>query len=168
MLPNKDYQMIIEWVETKELRRKAVDFLSATITTDTAYISHGEIQTGLSEDGKVWAPTAPNLMLADMAERDHNTSVVLAHENDVIVGTAIVVWTQTPHVSFGVIEDVAVAHSHRSKGLGTEILEFIISDAKLRQMNWMFLESGLDNHRAHAFFERHGFNTVSHVFAKRF
>ncbi len=39
--------------------------------------------------------------------------------------------------------------------------------AQRRDMDWIFLESGKGNVRAHRFFERHNFHEVSHVFARR-
>jgi ribosomal protein S18 acetylase RimI-like enzyme len=89
------------------------------------------------------------------------------HEDGALAAAAIVRWTVTPRVSFATIEDMAVDPAVRSSGLGAAMMTAIEDEARAHAMRWLFLESGKDNHRAHGFFERHGFHTVSHVFARK-
>jgi N-acetylglutamate synthase-like GNAT family acetyltransferase len=46
------------------------------------------------------------------------------------------------------------------------MMAMIEAEARSRGVAWLFLESGVRNHRAHGFFETAGFATVSHVFGK--
>lgn len=95
-------------------------------------------------------------------------SVLVARDADgAMVAASIVLWVETPRIRYAVIEDLSVDPAARSHGIGAAMVAAIEAEAKRRDMGWFFLESGKDNERAHAFFERHGFETVSHVFAKR-
>jgi ribosomal protein S18 acetylase RimI-like enzyme len=93
--------------------------------------------------------------------------LVLNGPDGAVVAASIVAWTVTPRVSFATIEDMAVDPAARSSGLGARMMTAIEAEARRRGMRWLFLESGKDNHRAHGFFERHGFHTVSHVFTRK-
>ena len=49
----------------------------------------------------------------------------------------------------------------------TATIRFIEAEAKTAGARWAFLESGLDNEGAHAFFEREAYRPLSKVFGKR-
>lgn len=87
-------------------------------------------------------------------------------EGGALVGAAIALWeadAPAPHV---VIADLVVDPSARGGGAGRALVAFVEAEARARGIGWAFLESGLGNARAHAFFEREGFRVVSKVFAK--
>ena len=145
----------------------AAAFAGAIIAQAPEYISHGEIQTGLSDDGKSW--------VADLAQR-YADDFADPGERDMVVGRAgdgsvkaflIVAWEESPRRKFAVIEDMAVDPSLRSQGIGAELLALAEARVRARGIEWMFLESGLGNEHAHRFFERAGFHMTSHVFARR-
>lgn len=154
------------WAEAAELPAVAA-FFSRTVALDDAYVSHGEIQTGLSHDGKTWVPDLDARMAEDLADLGENRSVAVGMDGDRIMCAAIAVWERTPRVSFGILEDLAVDPSARSLGTGAALVAFVEQAAIDRGMQWMFLESGLHNEGAHRFFERHGFQPMSKVFSKR-
>lgn len=159
--------MTIDWENTPEQRDAAAAFFAANISQDAAYISHGEVQGGLSLDGKTWAADIATRFLNDLREPDPTLNVaVMRNEAGEIVAAALVRWEQTPRVTFGVIEDLAVPSTRRSGGLGAQMMEWIEAEAIKRKCRWLFLESGKNNVRAHHFFERHGFEEFSHVFIK--
>lgn len=158
-----------EWADTSDmaLMRQVADFFAEQIEGDASYISHGEIQTGLSDDGQTWRSDLKERLRADLAECGDERSVLVATGDDGLAGAAIILWVQTGRTSFAVIEDMTVDLRHRSGGIGGRLVEAIESEARARGMHWAFLESGLHNERAHAFFGRNGFAALSKVFGKR-
>lgn len=138
------------------------------IARDPAYISHGEIQTGLAADAQHWSPDLPALYESDFLQLGDGRDLLVARaDRDALVGIAILAWEATPRRAFAVLEDMAVDPEARSAGVGAQMLAEIETRVRERGIGWLFLESGRDNHGAHRFFERHGFNTLSHVFGKR-
>jgi len=158
---------MLAWSERADEHREAAHFFARVISADPAYISHGEVQTGLSLDGMTWAPDLEARLLEDMTDMGDDRSLALARdEQDRIVAAAILYWETTPRVSFGILEDMAVDPGQRSAGLGARLSAFIDDEARRRGCRWMFLESGNNNTRAHAFFERDGYREISHTFVK--
>lgn len=155
---------VTELAELADLAAMAAEVIGA----DTRYISHGEIQTGLSEDAMHWSPDLAMLFAQDFAALDDGRSALAAYDADgAPLGFAIVAWEETPRRKFAVLEDMVVAPAARSLGIGSKLLGEVEQRAAARGVDWLFLESGVRNQRAHSFFERHGFATTSHVFAKR-
>jgi ribosomal protein S18 acetylase RimI-like enzyme len=79
----------------------------------------------------------------------------------------ILAWEASSRRQFAVLEDMAVEPSLRSLRIGERLLGEVEARVRARGIDWLFLESGVENEGAHRFFERHGFGTISHVFAKR-
>lgn len=147
-----------------DLAALAADVIGA----DTRYISHGEIQTGLSEDAMHWSPDLANLFAQDFAALDDGRLALAAYDADgAPLGLAIIAWEETSRRKFAVLEDMVVTPRARSLGIGSQLLTAVEQRAAARGIDWLFLESGVRNERAHGFFERHGFEVTSHVFAKR-
>lgn len=148
--------------------QEAAAFAARVIGADARYISHGEIQTGLSLDGKRWAPNIAELYAEDFADLgDERELIVTRDEDGTMIGMAIIAWEHSARRRFAVLEDMAVDPALRSQGIGLQLLRTVEARVAGRGIDWLFLESGLQNHGAHRFFERNGFETVSHVFAKR-
>lgn len=161
-------EISLRWDKSDRIARAAAAFAGRVIGSDTRYISHGEIQTGLSPDGTCWAENLGALYAEDFAELgDERDLLVAVDASDAIVGMAIVAWEATARRQFAVLEDMAVEPALRSHGIGEHLLREVEERVKARGIDWLFLESGLENHGAHRFFERNGFRTVSHVFAKK-
>jgi GNAT superfamily N-acetyltransferase len=156
----------LSWATGEELIA-AADFLTEAIRRDDSYVSHGEVQTGLSPDGVHWADDLATLMREDLADPGPDRQVLVARESGRILGAAIVLWVETVRVRYMVIEDVAVAPETRGTGLGGRVLAFLEAAGAERGIGWAFLESGLRNHGAHDFFEHRGFAAISKVFCKR-
>jgi GNAT superfamily N-acetyltransferase len=159
----------IAWEEGAAAWTEAARFFARVIGADPAYISHGEIQTGLSPDGKTWAPDLEARFLAEATSDQTGRSLAVARDtSNAVIAAAAVSWSfETADAPFAVLQDLAVEPSLRSKGLGAELVEFVEREALARKAAWLFLESGKSNRRAHTFFARTGFEEVSHVFAKR-
>lgn len=145
----------------------AAGFASRVISQGVDYISHGEIQTGLSPDGRSWADNLPALYLEDFSDLKDRDLLVACTSDRSVAAVAVLAWEETPRMRFAVIEDLVVDPALRSAGVGARMLEALSAQVRERGVEWVFLESGLRNERAHAFFRRHGFAEVSHVFARR-
>ncbi len=160
-------QLPVRWAQTASERGEAAVFLASVLELDPSYISHGEVQEGLSTDGVSWSSAMPRRMAEDLAPDREDRSVALVRdEQGEIIGSAIVVWVSGPPVRFAVIEDLAVSPARRGQGLGARIMGFIQEEAGRRGMQWLFLESGLRNVQAHRLFEREGYEVLSYTFAK--
>ena len=159
--------MTIAWAHDEATRAEVARFFAANIQGDASYISHGEIQCGLSIDGRTWAGDLEARFLEDLSAGDTGPQLAVMRNGDgALVAAALVEWVDTPRVRFGVIEDLAVPAELRSSGLGNKMMKWIETEASVRNCRWLFLESGRNNLRAHRFFERHGFREMSHVFVK--
>jgi ribosomal protein S18 acetylase RimI-like enzyme len=142
-------------------------FAGAIIASAPEYISHGEIQTGLSDDGKSWVPDLAERYAADFADPGDRDMVVGRDPEGRVRAFLIVAWEETPRRKFAVIEDMAVDPSLRSQGIGAKLLALADERIRARGIEWVFLESGLGNEHAHRFFERAGFQMTSHVFGRK-
>lgn len=159
---------VIAWTADDAGLQAVGQFLARVIAQDTAYISHGEIQTALSPDGKAWAPDLAHRFAQDMRDLGPNRSVAVIRDGKKLIGAAIVLWeTEQPDAPHAILEDIAIEPAARSAGAGQALIDFIEAEAKSRGMKWVFLESGLRNAGAHHFFERTGYEPISKVFAKR-
>lgn len=158
--------LTLDWDKSPAAAAEAARFAFASIGGDTAYISHGEIQTGLSLDDRRWSPELEALYAEDFAALDDQRDLLVArNEGRAIVGIAVVAWEETPRRRFAVLEDMAVDPAFRSLGIGQRLIAAIENHVRDRGIEWLFLESGIRNEGAHGFFERAGFRMVSHVFA---
>lgn len=158
--------IVYRWNEPSD-RADAADFAGRVIGSDTAYISHGEIQAGLSEDAHNWSPDLAGLYAEDFADLGARDMLVARDANGKVVGLLIVAWEETPRRKFAVLEDVVVDPAMRGNGIGGEMVDRAHRRIAERGVDWTFLESGLRNEAAHRFFEERGYAVVSHVFARR-
>jgi GNAT superfamily N-acetyltransferase len=154
------------WAEKAELPAVA-QFLARTIGRDPRYISHGEIQTGLSPDGVSWAANLDRLIAEDLENPGEDRSIVVAQNGSRLVGAAIILWVATERVPYLVLEDLVVDPDLRLAGVGAGLVAFIEEAGRARGMAWAFLESGMGNEGAHRFFERLSYHPMSKVFSKR-
>ena len=157
---------LLRWAEPGDMTDIA-RFFAAEIARDASYVSHGEVQTGLSADGVNWSPDLQALMIEDFLDPGPDRQVAVAMGPDGVVGALVALFTTTDRVSYLTIEDLVVAPAVRSDGVGAALVDFAERAARDRDMHWAFLESGLHNEGAHRFFERHGFNAMSKVFSKK-
>lgn len=165
-MPSRETEPCLTWDNSAAAASAAAHFASATIARDTAYISHSEIQTGLSVDAEHWSPDLAGLYAGKLAALRGDYDLLTASDAaGAIIGIAVVVWEQSARRRFAVLEDMVIDPSRRSVGLGRTLLSAVRARVIERDVAWLFLESGVRNHRAHGFFERAGFTMVSHVYA---
>lgn len=161
-------EISIGWDKSPAAAAAAAAFAGRVIGAGTAYISHGEIQTGLADAPGRWSPDLARLYADDFAGLGDGRDLLLARRADgSIAAMAVVAWEASARRAFAVLEDMAVDSDLRSTGLGAAMIGEIEAAVRARGIEWLFLESGLRNERAHHFFERHGFQPMSHVFAKK-
>jgi GNAT superfamily N-acetyltransferase len=162
-------EVVVAWAGTDEAFDRAADVLIRLMLQDTAYISHSEIHWGLSKDGLQWSEDADRQLRDYLAwvRAEPSAEIATATASDgALAGVAVVTWSTAMPGRFATIEDVVVEPAARGSGVGARLVAFVEAEAKARGCRWLFLESGVRNTRAHAFFEREGFAPTSHTFAK--
>jgi ribosomal protein S18 acetylase RimI-like enzyme len=165
---SKTVPLTMNWDKSEKTALEAAAFANSVFGKHPPYISHGEIQTGLSDDGVHWVPDLELRFREDFLDFGEDRELLVARlPSGQIVGIAIVAWEETSRRKFAVLEDMAVDPALRSDGIGELLLDAIDQAVKSRGIDWLFLESGRDNVRAHGFFARHGFAEMSHVFGKK-
>jgi ribosomal protein S18 acetylase RimI-like enzyme len=136
---------------------------------DPAYISHSELQYGVAEDIGRWAPDRAAKARRYATELLSNaagdeTMIATATQDRTIVGFALVEISRlNPERPFATIHDVLFSPAVRGHGYGGALFDWLSEQCRARGVTRFFLESGVDNHRAHHFFERHGFRQTSIV-----
>jgi len=102
--------------------------------------------------------------LDEIVSAPHSTVLVGEH-GGALVATAQVTWQRRMMYGAGLvcqIESVRVASSERGGGLGTELMQWIIADARRRGCARMELTSNAARVEARRFYERLGFR-ASHL-----
>jgi GNAT superfamily N-acetyltransferase len=151
-----------------ECAAEAAAFAARVIGAQPSYISHGEIQCGLTTpDGAHWIEGLERRYTEDFAHPGDREMLIARDSHGAIVGIGILHPQLDGPVRYGVVEDMAVDPESRSGGIGHALLERLVARARESGCAWVFLESGLGNEGAHRFFEREGFTMTSHVFARR-
>ncbi len=159
----------IAWAQTSPEKASASAFLARLMPQDSAYISHSEIQWGLSHEGEAWAEGAVAQLEGYFAQfLDDGGQIAQAIDAaGVLCAAAAVQWQVHTPIRFAIVQDIIVAPQARGLGLGDRLMHFIEAEARLRHMGWVFLESGVRNQRAQSFFIRSGYVPISSTFAKR-
>lgn len=141
---------------------------AATISAHPDYISHGEIQMGIAIDTQHLYPQFSarwmNYLKAQMT--DFPDGIWIYEVNGCIEGFIIFMIDEDLYKPFGVINDLCVTPTHRETGIGSELLDFAIKNLEEKGIADFYLESGIENHLAHSFFEKRGFKAVSKIFRK--
>jgi len=105
-------------------------------------------------------------LLDDMLAHDYR--MVAVFEGKTCVGVSGI-WVATKIYSGRYLEmdNVVVAESHRSKGIGKILTDYIEKLALDEHCETMMLDAYLENEKAHAFYERQGFVKKGYHFLKR-
>lgn len=143
------------------------------ISSDTDYISHGEMQMGVGVpvivNGEIKGRPAKHGK--DMWDKYIKTkfespeaSVMKCLCEGKIAGFCVTEITEDGADPFGIICDILVDSPFRSKGIGEALLNAGISWLRSHGIKDIYLESGKNNHSAHRFFESKGFRHISDIF----
>ena len=136
------------------------------LVSNPSYISHGEIQMGIATD--VDTPAINGLdkwkIYIEKKIIENGSSVLLYEEDGKIEGFIVVEIDSDGDKPFGVICDLLTSPGIRRKGVGKALLKRGILWMEEQQVVDFYLESGINNHSAHEFFQHMGFKMVSHIF----
>ncbi len=104
-------------------------------------------------------------LLEDML--DHGYRMAAIFEEEVCVGVSGI-WVATKIYSGRYLEmdNVVVAETHRSKGIGKLLTDFVEQLALAEGCDTIMLDAYLENEKAHAFYERAGFVKKGYHFLK--
>ncbi|MCW3162354.1 GNAT family N-acetyltransferase [Chryseobacterium oryctis] len=154
-----------KWLTDKTRTKELIDFFIAH-KTDT-YISHGEIISGRAIDSHHWNPNLETI-LTEQLNTDFNSDdnfqlqiLIVENENGKIVGMMIFSIIKSPFKKYAILEDMLLDQSVRGQSLGSKLLKEAINESKNWDINFILLESGVNNHGAHNFFSKYGFKKVS-------
>ena len=101
----------------------------------------------------------------DRVDRDPNLALVVAEEQGRVVGClqlCILPGLSSQGASRALIEDVRVASDHRSRGIGEQLVQWAIGEARARSCKLVELLTHHTRADAQRFYERIGFQR-SHV-----
>ncbi len=96
-----------------------------------------------------------------------NYKIYIARYNDKIVGTfSLSIMDNIAHMgqSSGLVEDVVVEKSMRSKGIGRKMMKYAMEICRKNNCYKMSLSSNLIRERAHKFYEKLGFKKHGYSF----
>ena len=138
----------------------------------TEYISHGEVIDGRANNLNEWKENIREIMREEFAEAmqtdfDHPETfnkLAMAQQNNDIIAVALVEFH--PNTKVCILCDIVVDKLLRGEKNGETMLNWIETQIKLWGAKFLFLESGENNHSAHKFFKRVGFQSSSVVMVK--
>ncbi len=150
-------------------KEQIVKLFSENIVSQKSYISHGEIQMGIALDVGILSENHTILWRAylDAQMKDFANTIVVYEKNNTIEGFIIGEISKDRNEFFGVICDVVVSNDLRHKGIGALLLNSLIKIFRSKGICEYYLESGINNHEAHEFFENKGFSKVSVIYRRR-
>ena len=148
------------------------------INAHPEYISHGEIQMGVgvashTADGKFAGRPAPDAAvqwhayISEKLRSDEAAVFVAEDESGQLLGFSVIDIEEDGAEPFGMLCDLLVLPESRSHGIGAALMQRDFEWFRQKGINDIYLESGRDNHHAHAFFERRGFEHVSNIYKLR-
>lgn len=105
-------------------------------------------------------------LLDDMLAHGYRMAAVFEAETCVGVSG---IWVATKIYSGRYLEmdNVVVADTHRSKGIGKLLTDFVVGIARAENCEMVMLDAYLENEKAHSFYEREGFVKRGYHFLKR-
>lgn len=128
------------------------------------YLSPADIIAGRATSVFELSKDFPEVILQEFASiaSGNATKQLAVAEAKTLLGLAVVVWGK----NCCVIEDFVVECKYRKKGLGKLFIEWIESQARLREAKTILLETSDANTAAHRFFRAQGFTPQATVYAK--
>ena len=145
---------------------RLVEMFCSNLETFKEYISHGEIQMGLSADGVTLSHGYREKWRRYLGRHndDPKSHICVFEKDDVIEGFIIFGIEDDYDKEYGVIYDILVSDNHKSRGIGNQLFEYAINIYESLNITDCYLESGINNHGAHTFFEKKGFKHISNIY----
>jgi GNAT superfamily N-acetyltransferase len=154
-------KITVTWCGTPSRAAELAAFFARNVGPD--YISHAELQGGRAVSPTEWRPNLVEILHAEIDARLARGTIAVAEEEGALLALAFITFADEAPKPFAIIEDLIVAPETRGRGVGKTMLDWIAAEVRARGIGRLFLESGVDNERAHAFFEREGFRPTSIV-----
>lgn len=152
-------------------KERLCDLFATLIEHHKAYISHGELQMGIATDSNTLAPNFKKVWLQYLERQytDPQTSIRVYETdgNGTLTGFIIFGTRDDGAAPYGVIYDLGVLPGFREKGTGSQLVRTALDCFREQGVESCYLESGINNHSAHHFFEQFGFHQVSCVFRNK-
>lgn len=152
------------------------DLFYAHLAENAEYISHGEMQMGIGHlvfNGEEYVPEldadSRRLWLAYIEEHIVAEGMAVYKAEDFtgkLLGFCVLETDSDGGAPFGVLCDILVNADARGRGVGSRLFSAAEDWFMQRNLKDVYLESGKNNHNAHAFFMRRGFKKVSEVYHK--
>jgi len=152
---------IVSWCRAPSRAAELAAFFARNVGPD--YISHAELQGGRALSPTEWRPNLVEVLRAEVDARLAGGTIAMAEAEGMLLALAFVTFADSAPVPYAVVEDLIVAPETRGRGVGQTMLDWLAAEARCRGIRRLFLESGVDNERAHGFFERQGFRRTSVV-----
>jgi ribosomal protein S18 acetylase RimI-like enzyme len=157
-----------EWIEDADAVPELVSlFLRCA---GPVYICQAELLDGRADSVSSWSKDLRALLALEFLEAIESGrgsgrrkgGISSIRIDDAIRGFAFMEIFRTPgRRPYAFLHDIVVDPEVRGRGIGTALITWLKEELVREGITRIFLESGRDNHSAHAFFERHGFEKLS-------
>jgi ribosomal protein S18 acetylase RimI-like enzyme len=169
-MDNPSLNLKMEWSTDHSKADIYVDLLFECLSSDFSYISHSEIQEGRALSQIDWNPDLKRILyrsivnhLSQVDDDGGQGEIAIVLKESEVVGLLQVSYGKSPNGTYAVLEDLVVRAGFRDQGIGDAFLQWLKTDLRKKNVVHIFLESGNQNNRAHKFFERLGYKTLSKV-----
>lgn len=121
----------------------------------------------LNEDGEDLTLEEGLEILKVMESYPYHKVFVVEKEGKIVATFTLTIIDYLAHKGkrVGILEDVVVEEKERSKGLGTRIIEFAISECKRKNCYKLALSSNKKREKAHEFYMKRGFSLHGYSFS---
>jgi GNAT superfamily N-acetyltransferase len=164
--------MHISWLTDGSRKEELTELFLASVHPQ--YMSHGDLMEGRAVEPGRWADDLAVLHARELADLQLDGGafsrpgmrVALAEGPSGLLGFALVASVafdtgRAEPIRYARLDDVVVAPSSRSVGTGAALIAWVERQLREASIPRIFLESGIHNTRAHAFFLRNGFAVTS-------
>ena len=150
---------------TDALIEEIVPFM--VLNMDTSYISHGEIMEGRAIDTENWSPHLATVLRNELAASQSTETLfvfcIRAQNDSSLRAIGLCeVFPDSPNV-YAILHDLIIDKDARGQGLGTQLLHAVESTLLHKGISRIYIESGLNNDKAHSFFHKAKFHPISTV-----
>lgn len=135
------------------------------------YISHSEIQEGRAINKNEWSDDIRTILTSEFNEAIKNdlfiqSNIVAAYLDQRLVGFALIEYINAPEASYAILSDIVVDTDYRKNNIGENLIDWVLPQLKNNKIKSIFAESNIQNHAAHQFLTKMGFQSISKVFMR--
>jgi GNAT superfamily N-acetyltransferase len=163
----------IRWADNRDDPAEFAQFFVDNVQKE--YISHGEILDGRAASVNAWSDDIHSILTNQFTracnrESDESYSetrlAVAYNDAGQLVGLGYLGFDKSAGIPLVMLYDLIVRMTSRSKGVGSQLLQWLETQFRSEGIGRIFLESGVGNYRAHGFFESRDFSQVSGTYMK--